>query len=250
MGYTTRTVNLLAPVASSAGAAAAPAFAAGDTVFVRWRMVSDGGVTGWGMAIDNIAVQAGALPIELADFTGLYDGRKVNLAWKTAAETNNASFTVERALSGASDTWTAVGTRAGSGTTSEARSYAMADEQVPFTATSLRYRLRQTDFDGTTSYSPIVEVQVGVPTRFALHDVAPNPIRSAAKVRYEIPARAAVRLEVYDLTGRLVSRLVDEEQEAGRREVTFDAAGLASGTYVLRATAGTNSETRTLTVVR
>jgi len=234
----------------AAGQVAAGPFAVGDTVFVRFRMVTDGGSTGWGWAIDNVKVQEGGmLPVELASFDAHLDGGTVRLRWATASETNNAGFAVERALDAAPD-WAEIGAVAGAGTTSEGHAYTFADDGVPYGAVKARYRLRQTDLDGATAYSAVIEMAVGVPVRFAVHDNFPNPVRGATRIRYELPVAAHVRLTVYDVTGRLVARLVDERQEAGRREVAFDAAGLASGVYLYRVEAGANVATKQMTIVR
>jgi hypothetical protein len=59
-----------------------------------------------------------------------------------------------------------------------------------------------------------------------------------------------VRLAVYDLLGREVATLVDEKKAPGRYEVAFDAAGLASGTYIYRLTAGDFTAAKKLTIVK
>jgi hypothetical protein len=59
-----------------------------------------------------------------------------------------------------------------------------------------------------------------------------------------------VKLGVYDLLGREVVSLVEGRQEAGRHEVTFDAAGLASGVYIYRLSADGFVQSRKMTLVR
>ena len=186
------------------------------------------------------------LPVELTSFTASREGEAVALAWSTATETNNAGFDVERSTDG--ETFTAIGFEPGVGTTEEAQSYRFVDRDAPF-ATTLFYRLRQVDTDGTFEYSPVVEVEV-TPSAVALLPVAPNPVVGVANLRYELPEATAVRLQVFDLLGRRVATLADGEKPAGRHEVSWQSAGLASGTYFVRLQAGSTAQTQMLRLVR
>jgi len=186
------------------------------------------------------------LPVELTSFTASLEGEAVALAWSTATETNNAGFDVERSTDG--DTFTPIGFEPGVGTTEEAQAYRFVDRNAPF-ATTLFYRLRQVDTDGTFEYSPVVEVQV-TPSAIALLPVAPNPVVGFANLRYELPEATAVRLQVFDLLGRRVATLADGEKPAGRHEVTWTGSRLAPGTYFVRLEAGSTAQTQMLRLVR
>ncbi len=186
------------------------------------------------------------LPVELARFTASTSGESVDLRWSTTSEENNAGFDVERSTDG--ETFTAIGFEPGVGTTEEAQSYRFVDRDAPF-ATTLFYRLRQVDTDGTFEYSPVVEVEV-TPSAVALLPVAPNPVSASARLRYELPEATAVRLQVFDLLGRRVATLADGEKPAGRHEVSWQSAGLASGTYFVRLQAGSTAQTQMLRLVR
>jgi hypothetical protein len=68
----------------------------------------------------------------------------------------------------------------------------------------------------------------------SLFPSAPNPFRDRAAIRFRLPSRSHVKLAVYDVAGREVARLVDDEQAAGPHEVLLDGAGLTSGVYYYR----------------
>ncbi len=96
-----------------------------------------------------------------------------------------------------------------------------------------------------------------VPASFALDQNYPNPFNPATVIPFEIGAMAGqgqggsrVRLAVYDLLGREVATLVDEKKSPGRYEAVFNAAGLASGTYIYRLTAGDYTAAKKLTIVK
>jgi hypothetical protein len=90
----------------------------------------------------------------------------------------------------------------------------------------------------------------------ALHPNSPNPFNPATRLRYDVPAPGAhVVVEIYSPEGRLVRRLADQFQNAGRYELFWngdDAGGgaAASGVYLLRYAAGEASFTRKLTLLR
>ncbi len=88
------------------------------------------------------------------------------------------------------------------------------------------------------------------PAAFALAAPWPNPFATQTQLRYEIPVEAHVRLTAYDVLGRQVAVLVDGTVEAGQHEATFDAAGLPSGTYLVRLETGTAVQTQRVTLLR
>ena len=199
-----------------------------------------------------LAVQIGpdatALPVELAAFDAAQSEAGVQLRWRTASETNNAGFAVERQVGGGA--FAEVGFVEGAGTTNQPRRYRFTDDAVPFEAETVAYRLKQIDADGTATYGPEVEMQLDVPERLALHGNYPNPFRARTSIRYALPRAADVHLAVYDALGRHVATLAHEEQPAGRKQVTFDAQRLPSGIYFVRLRADGRTLTQKLTVVR
>jgi len=196
----------------------------------------------------EIGPDATALPVELTTFDATHSDSEVRLNWATASETNNAGFAVERKLD--SGSFAQIGFVEGAGTTATSRRYQFADTEVPFTAETLTYRLKQIDTDGTATYSTPVEIQRQAPQQLVLHPTAPNPVRVQATLRYELPQAGPVRVTVYDRLGRRVSTLVNETQSAGRNEVMFNARQLPSGTYFIRLQAEGRTLTKRLTVVR
>jgi hypothetical protein len=78
----------------------------------------------------------------------------------------------------------------------------------------------------------------------------PNPFSRQTRITYAVEDAAHVRLTVYDVLGREVAVLVDGREEAGSHTATFDARGLAAGTYVYRLVVGTDVQTGRLTLAR
>lgn len=77
-----------------------------------------------------------------------------------------------------------------------------------------------------------------LPENFHLYEAYPNPFNPLTTIEYQLPKSANVRLDVYDVTGRRVSTLVNDPQQAGIHQVNYEADELSSGTYIYRIQAG------------
>ncbi len=88
------------------------------------------------------------------------------------------------------------------------------------------------------------------PLAFGLDAAYPNPARDAATVVYTLAVPGRVRLEVYDVLGRRVAVLADGRLPAGAHRAVLDGAGLPSGTYLVRLTAGAETATQKLLLLR
>ena len=84
----------------------------------------------------------------------------------------------------------------------------------------------------------VEERAVDVPRIFTLQQNFPNPFNPSTTIAYELTQREHVRLEIFDLMGKRLARLVDGVQNAGRHEATWHAASHASGVYWYRLQSG------------
>lgn len=87
-------------------------------------------------------------------------------------------------------------------------------------------------------------LQEQVPSTFALHQNYPNPFNPVTKINYQLPMNGHVTLKVYDMLGREVTVLVNDEMGIGEHAVSFDASALPSGMYLYRLTTGNSSIAR------
>lgn len=180
----------------------------------------------------------------------------MRLRWQTASETGNAGFEVQRKAADPSGAkWQAVGFReskAEGGSASEALTYRFVDEDLPYAADTLAYRLRQVDLDGSAEVTDPVRVARGGPAELQLKKTYPNPARGRVTVHFAVPEAAAegeATLRLYDVLGRQV-RSVARQAETGRHETQLSVQDLASGVYFLRLRAEEQARTRRLTVVK
>lgn len=120
--------------------------------------------------IDTVTVIA-PLPIELTSFNLEKNKASVLLSWTTASEINNDYFGIERANDGKS--WEEIGRIKGKGNSTTLSYYSFTD-QNPSTGVSY-YRLSQTDYDGTSTYSEIKSVNFVSDLYSAQMTLYPNP---------------------------------------------------------------------------
>ena len=93
-----------------------------------------------------------------------------------------------------------------------------------------------------------------IPRSFKLYQNYPNPFNPATLIRFSVPAgntlHQNVRLVVYDILGREVAVLVNENKLPGEYNVRFDASGLSSGVYICRLQAGDYSESKKMILLK
>ncbi len=81
-----------------------------------------------------------------------------------------------------------------------------------------------------------------VPDEFSLHQAFPNPFNPTTKIMFDVPYDASITLKVFDVLGREVAILTENQHyDAGIHEAIFDASNLASGLYLYRITAHGNN---------
>ncbi len=79
-----------------------------------------------------------------------------------------------------------------------------------------------------------VPVRGALPQTYSLWQNFPNPFNPSTRIRFDLPRQSYVTLTLYNILGQEIARLVDGIQEAGVREIVFDARTLASGVYFYR----------------
>lgn len=76
------------------------------------------------------------------------------------------------------------------------------------------------------------------PVKITLYQNYPNPFNPSTTISYQLPEKNFVNLRVFDMLGREITLLVNEEQEKGSHQIRFTPTHLSSGVYLVRLTAG------------
>jgi len=187
------------------------------------------------------------IPVELTSFSATSEADKVLLKWSTATETNNQGFEIERKQDNSG--WEHIGFREGNGTTTEPKEYIYIDDISTLKLTSLAYRLKQIDFDGSFEYSEVVEVEV-MPTQFELSQNYPNPFNPSTTIMFSLPEETQLKINIYNVLGELVETLAEGIYQAGYHKVTFNASSLPSGAYIYRIENSQYAQTRKMLLLK
>jgi photosystem II stability/assembly factor-like uncharacterized protein len=107
--------------------------------------------------------------------------------------------------------------------------------------------------NGGTSF--IMKNGSTIPENFHLFQNYPNPFNPVTKIRFDIPSegkslKAKVKILVYDILGKEIATLVNEQLQPGTYEVTFDGSQLPSGVYFYQLRAGEFSETKKMILLK
>lgn len=176
---------------------------------------------------------ASALPVELVTFKAEPAQDKVRLYWETFSEINHDYFSVEKSLDGTS--FYELGTIRGTGDSFNKKSYSYIDP-VPVAGVNY-YRLKQVDYDGRQSKSPVVSVKFSAETACRVFPAFPTD-----HVTIQFPEKpGAVRtVTLIDSSGRILRQWM---VEPGERQQQISTGGLLPGSYFLRIETGHTAET-------
>jgi endo-1,4-beta-D-glucanase Y len=194
-----------------------------------------------------------ALPVNMQTFTSQVSNNNVVLNWQTGQEINNEKFEIERQsnqLSNMNGEWQRIGSVNGNGTISTPQNYSFIDANL--NSGIYKYRLKQIDYNGNFEYHQLnTEVLIGTPGKFYLSQNYPNPFNPSTKISYQVPSDGLVKLNVYDITGKLIASLVNEFQKSGYYNIEFNSSfQLPSGIYFYRMTSSNFIETKKMLLIK
>ncbi|WP_456408696.1 FlgD immunoglobulin-like domain containing protein [Caldithrix abyssi] len=198
-----------------------------------------------------------SLPVTLNSFTSTVSGEAILLQWATQSEIDVLGFEIQRALdeSGPFETIATYKDHPelkASGSTSAETAYRFIDQNVQPNFTYW-YKLISHDLDGSRqTFGPISAtvqkdgqnlqpIAGNTPTEFMLEQNFPNPFNGSTQIAFSIPAQKEgsvnVQLNVFDINGKLIDRLINQTLSAGTYQVKWDGRDLRgnkapSGVYI------------------
>jgi len=209
----------------------------GDATF-RYAATDNDGYTS-NQARYTIPVESGnitTLPVELLSFTALPDKSNVKLKWQTATEKNNDYFLVERSRDGFS--FSVIGKVKGAGNSLQLNSYSLVDAAPLKTG---YYRLKQLDFDGSSTYSKIVAVNFSGIQQEEKLLIYPNPTKDVVRIQtMGVFPKGTVEIEVRTMLGKLILTEQFSSQDS-TGNYSIDLKNFAAGTYFITLKSGAKS---------
>ncbi|MEZ4830319.1 MAG: T9SS type A sorting domain-containing protein [Bacteroidia bacterium] len=182
-------------------------------------------------------------PVEFLFLEVKPDGDKVHLNWATGYEMNNDYFTIERAHDGIS--FTSLANVKGAGNASTTSNYSFTDSQ-PLTGKAT-YRIRQTDLDGSFSYSQKVEVSLDA--GISAFNVYPNPLTAGAELNlsFYMKEDLPVGITIQDIRGTVLHQQTYEGTK-GENLIQLTPSLWPAGNYFVRLSNGIKTESRRFVV--
>jgi len=196
----------------------------------------------------DVQFGGGSLPVELSAFQASFDGSAVKLLWITESEKNSWGFNIYRSLDKDKNySQINAGLIRAAGNSTQRSTYQFQDFRIEKNSTYW-YKLEQIDIDGAVRYyGPVSATTTGellkVPQTFEFYSNYPNPFNPATTIRFDLPTAENVLLQIFDVSGKEVSTLVDGPRSAGAYSVVwdgtnFDGQQVGAGAYFCRLVAG------------
>jgi hypothetical protein len=174
-----------------------------------------------------IGTLTGPLPIELISFTASCLDNEVELDWITASEENNDYFTVEKSTDAIN--FYTIATVNGAGNSNTTIHYSATDPNPEASATNY-YRLKQTDYNGSYTYSNIVSAQCTDEVAFDIVNITNT--NNTLLIYISGAEGEEYRLYLYDDNGKLISNISDHLY-ASMNVVTINIGDISPGIYML-----------------
>ncbi|MEM6299249.1 MAG: T9SS type A sorting domain-containing protein [Bacteroidota bacterium] len=152
------------------------------------------------------------LPVTWVSFKGEQTTEGVELIWQTATEVSNDTFVIESSLEG--DTFEEIGTVKGVGTSKQIQTYTWLDDRLVY-GKGRYYRIRQIDFDGTTSFSKVIHLSLK-PESGRIISVSPNPVKGNDLQFYLSVSKTDIHLQLTDLLGQTVAKKTIQPSKTGK----------------------------------
>ncbi len=174
------------------------------------------------------------MPVKLFSFTFFISGRNNTLKWVTSEELNNSGFEVYRINItqniSEENNWQKLGFVKGSGTKLTPSFYEFTDNNL--NAGKYYYRIKQIDYNGNFEYFNLAGfVDISNPIKYNLAQNYPNPFNPETKISYSVPENGFVSIKVYNILGKEIATLVNENKTAGYYEAKFSGNNLTTGVY-------------------
>jgi hypothetical protein len=193
------------------------------------------------------------ISVELLNFDAVKSGKRVDINWSTANETNSARFEVEKAeiTTTGRSMFTKIDEMAAAGTSHITKHYGpVIDNNVEF-GKSYAYRLKIYDRDGKSEYSSEKVVTLdGISGNAWLGNIKPNPVNSLSTLEYGLGDAMDVQISLYDVQGKEIMNLANGFKNAGIYSIELNAANLLSGSYTIVLKSGNVVLTEKVNIVK
>ena len=173
------------------------------------------------------------VPVQLFSFTAQVERDGVKLRWVIAYASSNFGFEIQHSKN--KSNFEKIGFVSSVSVTTDSKIYSFIHRPADFG--THYYRLKQIDINGSFEHLGLLQVVVSRPENFELSQNYPNPFNQGTLIQYQLNAMEHTVLVIYNLLGKNIRRLVDEQQGPGYYSVMWNGkndAGVTvpSGVYI------------------
>lgn len=172
-----------------------------------------------------VEIRSNLLPIELLSFeVKKHEESTAEISWTTASEINNDYFVIEKSIDGVN--WNEITKISGAGNSNDIKNYFYTDKLQ--TIGNIYYKLKQVDYDGTSSYSDIKTIRSNQIETTESFSIYPNPINNGF-LNISSNTNESINFSIFNTLGQKV--LQNETQNS---KYKVDVSSLSSGVYFLK----------------
>ncbi len=196
----------------------------------NWRNNGNGSGTDPSVAIDDTRITTIVFPVRMLGFQARQQGQDVKLTWSVTEETQVVRYDVERSTE--LKNFKMVGSVAARGAgVSGNLDYSYKDAGA--LSTTIYYRLKMVDQNGSANYSNILRVVPGATEALSLSTISQSTFSNTVDLDLWAVDAMAANIEIRDMQGRLVVHLPDQNLNSGQNPLRIDLSEKAAGTYVI-----------------
>ena len=95
-----------------------------------------------------------------------------------------------------------------------------------------------------------LNIELLTPEEFTLSNAYPNPFNPSTRIDFSVPTESLISIGIYDITGRNIQTLVNDNYQSGYHSVSWDASTYSSGVYFVKMVAGNYVESQKLMLIK
>ncbi|MBW7888084.1 MAG: T9SS type A sorting domain-containing protein [Bacteroidetes bacterium] len=205
--------------------------------------------------IDKMVTSALTVPTGFLDYGAKVDSlsKDVTLNWGVNSEISISRYEIERSTDGT--TYSLIGsvTAAGNSDTTKRYSFTNPSQNLQ----SVKYRIVQITNDGAKEYSPVITVlltgignAIVTPFTYSLEQNFPNPFNPTTTISFSLAITEKATLKIFDILGREVTTLVNNELGAGAHIIEWNSSNVSSGVYFYRLETSNYVNTKKMVVMK
>lgn len=194
----------------------------------------------------SIIIDNTLLNTSITSFDSKLVNENVELIWKARFARSFMKFEVQRSIE--KGVWNIIGALYKEDGKDDTFAFVDSILNKPFT--TLRYRIKIVNLDSTFVLSEEKQIVNPLLTTYTLGQNYPNPFNPGTKINYSIPVQTFVNIKIYDVLGRVIQTLVNEEKPAGNYEFEFNGSALSNGIYFYRLQTGNFVETKKMILLK